>query len=249
MTRIVRTIAGIALALPSVATAQAYNCTAPRSIPTPDIEIARPDDVRRTPITRYLLSISWSPQYCATGRGASGGGSVAMQCDGSIGRFGFVLHGLWPESNGSDWPQYCAPAGRLSRATIRRNLCMTPSAQLLQHEWAKHGVCMSRNPDQYFAAAAREFGRVRFPDMAPLAADRELTVGRFAAAFAAANRGMRADMLAVETNRAGYLEEVRVCLSRNFQWQSCPPASRGENSGRTLRLAPPPVVSTPHRRR
>jgi ribonuclease T2 len=230
-------IAAGALAAPSLAMAQAQSCRVPGTIDRPQIEVARPDQVRRTETTRYLLSISWSPQYCATGRGASGGGSVSLQCGGSMGRFGFVLHGLWPETDGSDWPQYCAPAPRLSRATIRRNLCMTPSVQLLQHEWAKHGTCMTRNPEQYFATAARQYARIRFPDMARLAADRELTVGRFAAAFAAANRGMRPEMLAIETSRDGALEEVRVCLSRRYAWQICPPASRGENGGQRLRIA------------
>ena len=229
--------AALALSAPSLAMAQAQSCRVPATIDRPRIEVARPDQVRRTQTTRYLLSISWSPQYCATGRGASGGGSVSLQCGGSMGRFGFVLHGLWPEGDGNDWPQYCAPAQRLSRATIRRNLCTTPSVQLLQHEWAKHGTCITRSPDQYFATATREYGRIRFPDMARLAADRELTVGRFAAAFAAVNRGMRPEMLAIETGDDGALEEVRVCLSRAYDWQVCPPASRGENGGRPLRIA------------
>lgn len=237
------------LTVPAMARAQATRCIVPTQIDTPRIEVARPDQVRRTPVTRYLLSLSWSPQHCRdvrvrADRGAGSGDGQGrsgdtLQCGGSNGEFGFVLHGLWPETDGRDWPQYCAPARRLSRATIRRNLCMTPSVQLLQHEWARHGVCMTRNPDAYFRAAGLLYRAVRYPDMRALAADDSLTVGAFARAFAAANPAYPAESIAVETGGGGFLDEVRLCLDRRFRPQRCPPESRGANLAQRLRIEPP----------
>ncbi len=229
-------LGALLLAMPVVAQAQARSCAMPARIPAPRIETARPDQVRRTPITRYLLALSWSPQHC---RDADNRRDGDLQCGGAHGRFGFVLHGLWPESTGSDWPQYCAPAPRLSTTVIRRNLCMTPSVQLLQHEWARHGICMTRNPDRYFAAARRAYAAVRYPDMAALARQDDLTVGGFTRAFAAANPGMDADMIAVQTRGRRWLDEVRICLDRRLRPQACPPASRGAPAGQPLGIEPP----------
>ena len=232
------------LAMPSLAAAQARNCAMPGDFALPRAGRAPPDEVRRTPVTRYLLTLSWSPQHCfdagrrSGGARRDGGGDDALQCSGSNGRFGFILHGLWPETDGRDWPQYCAPARQLSRATIRRNLCMTPSPRLLQHEWERHGVCATRNPDAYFRAAHILYDSIRYPDMAALGARARLTVGDFTRAFVAANPAYRANGLIVATNRGGWLDEVRLCLDRRFRPQRCPAAARGAPAGQRLRLAP-----------
>ncbi len=217
-----RLLAPVALlALPGVAAAQAEGCRPPATITPPRMERVDPRDVRRTPVMRYTLAMSWSPTHCtsADSRGDD------FQCGTT--RFGFVLHGLWPETQGRDWPQYCRPATPVPPATLRRNICMTPSADLLQHEWARHGVCMAETPDAYFDAARRAFSAIRFPDMAALARRPRLTAGDVAAAFAAANRGMRADMLAIGTDRDGQLDEVRLCLGASQRWARCPRFARG----------------------
>jgi ribonuclease T2 len=215
-----------------VAPAASIRCTPPTSFAMPRVEPPPADDVRRTPVTRYTLALSWSPDFCAT----RGDTDDAMQCDGRMARFGFVLHGLWPETDGRNWPQWCAPASRLPRALIAEHLCMTPSPQLLQHEWAKHGTCMTDDPDAYFDRAAALYRGVQFPDMAALAADDDLTVGAFASAFAAANPGMRADMIAVDTRQGGWLEEVALCLDADFAPHACPAASRRTGERARLRI-------------
>lgn len=228
MSRLVKLIAAaLLLALPSLAAAQGARCAPPATPPVPRLERVDPAQVRRTPIRRYTLALSWSPTHCA-GRID---GDDRFQCTGDT-RFGFVLHGLWPEGEGRDWPQYCAPASPLPPTTLRRNLCMTPSSQLLQHEWTRHGVCMARNPDAYFARAQQLYNGIRIPDMVSLARTRGLTVGDVAAAFAAANRGMRAEMLSIQTERrSGALDEVRVCLDIRQRWASCPRFARGAPAG------------------
>src|SRR3546814_10698006 len=77
-----------------------------------------------------------------------------------MGRFGFVLHGLWPDSAGRRDPRWCRPVPLPDPATIRANLCVTPSADLLAHEWAKHGSCRFSDAPRYFRAASVMFDAV-----------------------------------------------------------------------------------------
>jgi ribonuclease T2 len=113
---------------------------------------------------------------------------------------------------------------------IRANLCMTPSVQLLQHEYAKHGTCMGISPARYFADASRLYASVRYPDMDALSRRRGLTVGQFAVAFARANRGMTPQMVKVATTKGGWLEEVRVCMDTRYRYRTCPPRPGAANS-------------------
>ena len=231
----------LALTAPGTATAQAAACRMPTDFALPQPEAVRADQVRRTPVTRYLLSLSWSPQHCHDARERRSGDAAgdAVQCGGETGSFGFVLHGLWPETDGRDWPQYCRPARQMSRATIARHLCMTPSPELLQHEWARHGTCMAATPERYFRAAAILYRAVRYPDMAALARETTLSVADFTRAFAGANPGLRENMIAVNMTRSGWLDEVRICLDRRFRRARCPEASRGAPPQSRLRVSPP----------
>ena len=85
----------VLLAAPLPALAQAYQCRAPERIELPK-PILPDGPARNTRITGYSLAISWSPEFCRGGKAAKD--SSNYQCNGAIGRFGFVLHGLWPES-------------------------------------------------------------------------------------------------------------------------------------------------------
>jgi ribonuclease T2 len=173
---------------PTAAEALALACSIPDRIPVPRLEQPkRGEPVRRPAITGYLLSMSWSPQHCADVRDPRDARD-RFQCSGENGRFGWVLHGLWPETDTSGYPQWCRPAKIVPQPVLRQHLCMTPSAQLLQHEWAKHGTCMSPNPAAYFRSADILFRAVRFPDMKALAAKPQ-TASSIRRAFAAVNRG------------------------------------------------------------
>lgn len=201
-------------------------CTLPDRIEVPRLE--RPDrgePVRTPPITGYLLSLSWSPQHCANVRDPNDARDQ-FQCGNPDQRFGWVLHGLWPESSSAAYPQWCRPARIVPVPVLRQNLCMTPSAQLLQHEWAKHGICMSPHPAAYFDAARTLFTALHFPDMA-LLARREQTVASVKRAFAEHNRGVAPAMLAVSTDRQGWLKELRLCLNRRMRPAACQPHQRG----------------------
>lgn len=215
--------AALTLALvPRVAGAQAYSCPVPQTIsrPRPDLP-NESNPARRMPIGSYTLAVSWTPQFCRT-RGGAGrsGGDSEFQC--SSGSFGWTLHGLWPDGIGDTWPQYCRATPLLARRTIARNLCATPSAQLLQHEWAKHGTCMAGyTPDRYFATSTALYRKLRWPDMDALSRRERLSSSDVAEAVAGANPGLRADAIRVTTTRDGWLDELWLCLDRRMRYARC----------------------------
>lgn len=219
--------------LPAAASAQAYRCTIPSTLERPRPDLPNTDQPQRLlPIGGYTLALTWAPQYCHEhARDAS----AAVEC-GSGNRFGFTLHGLWPDGVGRDWPQYCRAAALLPPPVIRANLCATPSAQLLQHEWAKHGTCMpGLTPAAYFGRSTSMYRALRYPDMAALSRQ-PLTAGRFASAFAAANPGIAANMVRVTASRQGWLDEVWLCLDKAFRYERCRAGSGGLATGAPLKI-------------
>lgn len=228
-------VAAALMLLPGGALAQASQCSLPPVIERPHIEGATDSEPRRVlPIGSYTLAISWSPQYCANAKG----GSSTLQCSGRNGRFGFTLHGLWPDGYGEKWPQYCKATGLVPRAVIKENLCVTPSVQLIQHEWEKHGTCTPMKPDRFFDTSRRFYQALRFPDMAALAKRDDLTVGKFAEAFAAVNAGIKADMMRVTTTRDNMLSEVWLCMDRKMKYARCPAHQGGSPETARLRITP-----------
>ena len=224
-----RLLAGALLVLPVAAEAQPLQCRMPQQIEAQ--ALPQPDGPRRIlPIQGYTLALSWSPEFC---RRHQHDNRSALQCDGQMGRFGFILHGLWPESEPGHWPQWCSDKP-VAAETLRRNLCMTPSPSLLTHEWAKHGTCMARSPEGYFKAGAALMRSLRFPDMASLSRRSNLTRGDLRAAFRRATPLLPAAAIRVSANRRGWLEEVYICYTRDFRPAPCGKA--GTDDRKTLKI-------------
>jgi ribonuclease T2 len=169
------------------------------------------------PVTGYTLALSWAPEYC---KGREARHADAVQCSGESGRFGLIVHGLWPEGRGA-WPQWCATKHALSPSEVRRNLCMVPSARMQATEWAKHGACMTRTPAGYFKVTRILYQSLRFPDLDRLSKDPDLNVGLIRQRFASANPGWRADAVGVKLNDRGRLEELRLCYDKRFMPVRC----------------------------
>ncbi len=207
--------AALAALLPISAHAQAYQCSIPGKI---EIERApRPDGpVRKVAVSRYVLAASWSPEFCRAERNRE-----SMQCSGRNGRFGFVLHGLWPEARTGQDPQWCAASPRPKPETIRRQLCMTPVPWLIEHEWAKHGSCMTKRPETYFKVSTILWRSVVWPDADRLSRKPGLTAGDLREAFLAANPAWKREQLGIETNARGWLRGVRLCYSLRFKPMRC----------------------------
>ena len=225
-------MAAVAVA-PGIATAQALSCSVPARIERPHPELASAGQPQRLlPIGGYTLALTWSPEYCH-GHARDG---QEFECGGGN-RFGFTLHGLWPDGVGKEWPQYCKTTPVLAPATISANLCATPSPQLLQHEWAKHGTCMAGfDAAAYFKRSTGLYAKLRYPDMDALSREQGLTVGRLAEALATANPGLPASAIRVTVNPRGWLDELWLCLDQRFAYEHCRANSGGAPAATSLKI-------------
>lgn len=223
----------VAALLSGTACSKTTSCEIPADVPQPRLEGPTIDEPRRLlPIGGYTLALTWSPQRCASRMTSP---MDHLRCSGEAGKFGFTLHGLWPDGEGRKWPQYCAPTRLVSEKVIREHLCAIPSPQLIQHEWEKHGTCMAKTPAEYFAKSEALFGKLRFPDMDELSGE-AMTATAFQQAFAVANEGMRADQMRLKVSGAGWLEEVHICLDKRLERRSCPAWQGGAKADRPIRI-------------
>ncbi|MFV0643511.1 MAG: ribonuclease T2 family protein [Sphingomonadaceae bacterium] len=198
------------------AQAQAYQCRMPRTVTVPPIT---PDATpRRVPVTGYTLALSWSPEFCRTRKNAP---SSTMQCSGDNGRFGFIVHGLWPEGR-STWPQWCPTPRTPSPALTRQSLCMMPSAQLVAHEWAKHGACMVRTPDAYYKITRILWDSLTLPEMDRLSRQTGLSAGDIRAEFVRLNGPRwKPEHVGIRINRSGWLQELYLCYGKDYLPTRC----------------------------
>ncbi|MCB1509202.1 MAG: ribonuclease T2 [Hyphomicrobiaceae bacterium] len=176
---------------------------------------AAPARAERAPFDFYVLSLSWSPSFCA--RAGSGN---ELQC-GARADHGFIVHGLWPQFE-EGWPSYCAPIGEgPSRAARQALLEVMPSPGLIAHQWEKHGSCSGLAADHWVEAilAARQ-GVVIPAALRDAERSREMTPRAIEDAFLAGNPGLSRDGMAVIC--AGRrLIEVRLCLTPGLDFRGC----------------------------
>ncbi|MEO6153577.1 MAG: ribonuclease T [Croceibacterium sp.] len=219
-----------AAVLPAPVAAQAYQCTPPRQIGA--LPPLTPDGPPvRAVIGRYTLAVTWAPEFCRADRDPA-----SVECGGRYGRFGFILHGLWPESATGPAPQWCSLTPRPAPQLVRQNLCMTPVPSLLEHEWAKHGSCMAKTPAAYYAAAANLWRELRWPDADRLSRQESLTVGDLRQALALANPRWRPEQIGVVVSRNGWLRELRLCYSRRLRPTGCARAQLGPVDATALKI-------------
>ncbi|CAN5245644.1 ribonuclease T(2) [soil metagenome] len=220
------------VALPGFAEAQTLSCAAPATLARPRPDLATASEPQRVlPIGGYTLALTWGPEFCHAHARDPG---ARIEC-GSGNRFGFTLHGLWPDGIGKEWPQYCAATPLLPAKLIRQHVCSTPSVQLLQHEWAKHGTCMQTTPDAYFARSTGMFGKLKFPDMDALSRS-PATAGKLAEAIAAVNPGVPADAVRVTRNAKGWLDELWFCLDKQFAYERCKAGTGGVPANSAIKI-------------
>jgi ribonuclease T2 len=156
----------------------------------------------------WVLSLSWSPSWCALEGDARG----APQCETDL---GWGLHGLWPQYD-RGWPSWCTTTKRPpSRPTIAAMADIMGSPGLAGHQWRKHGACSGLSAQAYFALSRQAYAAVnRPPLLRALGRPVSLPASVIEEAFLAANPGWAPDMLTI-TCRSGRIQEARLCLSRD----------------------------------
>ncbi|MEO0667174.1 MAG: ribonuclease T2 [Pseudomonadota bacterium] len=164
----------------------------------------------------YVLSLSWSPNWCALDGDARG----SDQCD-TRHDHGWILHGLWPQYH-RGYPEYCATTERPpSRAMTRDMADIMGTAGLAWHQWKKHGVCSGLSPSAYYALSREAYGRVvRPPVFRKLDKPVRLPASVIEEAFLQANPDIEPDGVTI-TCRNGHIQEARICLSRDLTPVPC----------------------------
>ena len=172
---------------------------------------ARPGD-----FDYFVLSLSWSPSWCALEGAARG----AAQCKPRAGH-GWVLHGLWPQYH-RGWPAHCPSAERPpTRAMTAAMADIMGSSGLAWYQWKKHGTCTGLSAADYFALSREAYARVTRPEVFRKLKDPvRLPASVVEAAFLKANSGWQPDMITI-TCRQGRIQEARLCLSKSLEPVPC----------------------------
>lgn len=177
---------------------------------------ARADGEAAGDFDYYILSLSWSPTWCATTGDARGDDQCDPRHDHA-----FTLHGLWPQYE-SGWPSYCrTPAREATRAETAAMADIMGSAGLAWYEWKKHGRCSGLAADEYFALSRQAHGKVAIPDVfLKLRKDVKVPASVVEDAFLEANPGLTAPMITITCDQ-GRIQEARICLTRDLAFRPC----------------------------
>ena len=163
----------------------------------------------------YLLSLSWSPAFCLQS-------PASPECNGPR-RYGFIVHGLWPQ-NERGWPENCAANTRLPDAVAEQISDLMPARKLVYHEWSAHGTCSGLDPAVFFALVRRAYGSVAIPAplMSPNAAI-EQPPAAIVEEFLRANPRLPPESVVATCSGQGAprLREVHVCFDRALQPRAC----------------------------
>jgi len=184
----------------------------------------------------YVLSLSWSPTFCATqGQGNS---RDNQQCGGAR-DFSFIVHGLWPQYE-RGYPESCDTNGqdRVPRTLGEQLFDIMPSMGLIGHEWRTHGSCSGLSQRAYFSRLREAFQRIRIPsDLSGGDTAVTLSADAIEQKFIAANPGMSRRGIATSC-RGGKLEEVRICFSKTLQFRDCAEVDQGGCRSGSITLPP-----------
>lgn len=164
----------------------------------------------------YVLSLSWSPTWCAL----EGDARNSQQCD--AGRdFGWVLHGLWPQYH-RGWPSYCRTQERApSRQQTAAMADIMGTSGLAWHQWKKHGTCSGLSAKAYFALSRKAYGSITRPAVFRKL-DQPVKIPALVVeeAFLKANPTFAPDMVTI-TCQSARIQEVRICLSKDLEPVPC----------------------------
>jgi ribonuclease T2 len=162
----------------------------------------------------YVMSLSWSPQYCA-----SSDDPDENQCGAR--RYSLVVHGLWPQYDNGGFPQACSAERAVPQAIVDSMLDIMPSKTLIQHEWDKHGTCSGLSVENYFRLTRQIYNTISIPNKYKQPTDYIITnVRDLESDLIGLNPNLDGSKIAVDcTGR--FLQEIRVCYDKNNQPRVC----------------------------
>ena len=174
----------------------------------------------------YVLSLSWSPTWCAI----EGDGRNSPQCDPRE-DFGWVLHGLWPQFH-RGWPSFCHTIERNPPRHLTDEMAdIMGTSGLAWYQWKKHGRCSGLSAEAYYDLSRRAYESITRPEVfRKLTKPVTLPSRVVEEAFLKANPALEPDMITI-TCRDGYIQEARICLSRSLDPVPC-----GQDTVRDCRL-------------
>jgi ribonuclease T2 len=116
-------------------------------------------------------------------------------------------------------------------------LKLTPSRELVEHEWSKHGTCSGLSEEDYFATAALAVETVTVPSVYHgLQRPVVTTPNDVRRAFLDVNRLIPKDGLSATCSR-NKLAEVWVCLDKGLRPRACSNDVRKRHcGGREVRM-------------
>jgi ribonuclease T2 len=105
-------------------------------------------------------------------------------------------------------------------------LDIMPSPRLVIHEWDRHGTCSGLSPKAYFGLVRTAWDAVKIPpDYVHVDQPISVTPGQVAGAFLKANPRLARDAINVSCD-GRRLTEVRICLTKELTFRSCPQMGR-----------------------
>lgn len=164
----------------------------------------------------YVLALSWSANWCAI----EGDAKNSPQCDASEDH-GWIMHGLWPQFH-RGYPSFCHTIKRPpSRGMTNDMADIMGTGGLAWHQWKKHGTCTDLSASEYFALSRRAYETVTRP-LVFRKLDRavKLPASVVEDAFLKDNPLLSPDEITI-TCRQGYIQEARICLSRDLTPVPC----------------------------
>ena len=164
----------------------------------------------------YVLSLSWSPNWCALEGDARGSEQCAPQHD-----HGWILHGLWPQYE-RGYPAYCKTSERAPSRRMTRDMAdVMGTSGLAWHQWKKHGTCSGLSATDYYSLSRAAYRRIARPEVfRRLDKAVRLPATVVEEAFLEANPDLGADGITI-TCKQGHIQEARICLTRDLELRRC----------------------------
>jgi ribonuclease T2 len=192
----------------------------------------------------YTLVMSWSPTHCVTAEP----GRDEEQCARADGlRYGFVLHGLWPQYE-KGYPEACRIGRKpfVPETVISRMLDVMPARNLVIHEYKLHGTCSGLDPAGYYSLARHAFTRIHIPERYDNPFETQFaSPHEVIEQFVRANPGVPPQAVVVSCAGPGNrLRDVRICMTKDGTPRACGGNEDQRKLCRADQMHVPPVRST-----